>query len=100
VANGLVNAVPATVVVQCTNGEGDTLAGDNGLHALLGVPNLSNGASSIPYTYTISAADVAAALPGDGTANSINIGGVIAAGTYGTATAGVYSDTITITLTY
>ncbi len=83
------------VSVTCTNGAGYTIALDKGEHISGGTQaNLSNGTDNIPYSVSSPASGT-----GSGAAQPITITGTIAAGSYSTASAGTYGDTMVITVT-
>jgi len=86
-----VNASAATVT--CTNGTGYaiTQASANGF-------TLVNGGNAIPYalSYTVPGSDTGV---GNGTAQNISLTGDIVFADYQTKPAGVYNDTVTLTIT-
>jgi spore coat protein U-like protein len=93
------NAVAKTassigVTITCTNDTDFTLSGNAGDNAVGSQKYLTNGTSDIPYSVTIPASGT-----GTGSALPVSIAGAIAAGSYTTATAGSYTDTIELTVT-
>lgn len=81
------------VSVTCTNGTAYTLTNNNGLHVSGSTLRLANGTDFIPYTLSVPAGGT-----GNGASQSVTIQGNIAAGTYATASAGSYTDTVQITV--
>ena len=92
----LVSGTSAGVTVTCTKSDPYTVAVDKGANFVGAQANLKNAGNTdvIPYSLT-----VPAVTPGTGAAQTIAITGTIAAGTYFTASAGTYNDTVTITVT-
>ena len=92
----LVSGTSAGVTVTCTKGDPYTVAAGLGLNFVGAQANLKNGANAdkIPYSLT-----VPAVTAGTGAAQTIAITGSITAGTYNTASAGSYGDTVVITVT-
>ncbi len=92
-------AVPATssgVTVTCTKSDPYTVQVNNGLNAVSNQAYLKNATNTdtIPYSLTVPALSA-----GTGNAQTIDIAGNIAAGSYKTASAGTYNDTVVITVT-
>ena len=92
----LVNGTSAGVTVTCTKSDPYTVVVDKGANFVGAQANLKNAGNSdvIPYSLT-----VPAVTAGTGAAQPIAITGIIAAGSYTTASAGTYNDTVTITVT-
>lgn len=83
------------VTITCTNGTAYTLGGNNGANATGTQKRLLNGTNNyIPYSVTIPSGGT-----GSGVAQDVTITGTIAAGSYSTAPAGSYADTIELTVT-
>ncbi len=92
----LVSGTSAGVTVTCTKSDPYTVVVNTGVNNAGTQANLKNTSNTdvIPYSLT-----VPAVTPGTGAAQTIAITGTIAAGTYFTASAGTYNDTVTITVT-
>jgi len=92
----LVSGTSAGVTVTCTKSDPYTVVVDKGANFVGAQANLKNSSNSdvIPYSLAVPAVS-----PGTGVAQTIAITGTIAAGTYNTASAGTYNDTVTITVT-
>ncbi|HWR98629.1 MAG TPA: spore coat protein U domain-containing protein [Candidatus Methanoperedens sp.] len=84
----LVNGTPANPTFTCTNGTVYTITDNKA-----GVFNLTNGTSTIPYSFAYVGGGT-----GTGAAVPLAISGSIAAGSYALATAGAYTDTITLNI--
>jgi spore coat protein U-like protein len=111
IAFGTVDAVTdatgksATVTaptINCTKGASIAVTDDDGTHELAAdAPRMYNGTDYIAYTVTYSTP-----LTGDGMGVAHNIGGDLtlaasfASGALDAASAGAYTDTYTITITY
>ena len=92
-------AVPGTsagVTVTCTKSDPYTVTVDKGINFVGAQANLKNSANTdkIPYSLTVPALSA-----GTGASQTVAITGSIAAGTYNTASAGTYNDTVVITVT-
>ena len=92
----LVNGSSSGVSVTCTKNDGYTVGVDVGVNFVGTQAFLkkSTNADTIPYSLTVPAVS-----PGTGAAQPITITGTIAGGTYTTASAGTYNDTVVITVT-
>jgi spore coat protein U-like protein len=92
-------AVPGTsagVTVTCTKLDPYTVTVDKGINFVGAQANLKNAGNTdvIPYSLTVPGVSA-----GTGASQTIAITGSIAAGTYNTASAGTYNDTVVITVT-
>jgi spore coat protein U-like protein len=92
----VVPGTSAGVTVTCTKSDPYTVTVDKGTHFVGAQANLKNTTNTdvIPYSLTVPAVSA-----GTGAAQTIAITGTIAAGTYNTASAGTYNDTVVITVT-
>jgi spore coat protein U-like protein len=92
----LASGTSAGVTVTCTKSDPYTVAVDKGIHFVAAQAYLKNASNTdtIPYSLTVPAVS-----SGTGAAQTIAITGTIAAGTYNTASAGTYNDTVVITVT-
>jgi spore coat protein U-like protein len=92
----VVPGTSAGVTVTCTKSDPYTVTVDKGTHFVGAQANLKNttNTDTIPYSLTVPAVSA-----GTGAAQTIAITGTIAAGTYNTASAGTYNDTVVITVT-
>lgn len=91
-----VTGTSSGVTVTCTKDAAINVGLNGGAYKVGTQSNLKNtsNADLIPYSLT-----VAALTPGTGAPQDVAITGTIAAGTYSTASAGTYNDTVTITVT-
>jgi spore coat protein U-like protein len=92
----LASGTSAGVTVTCTKSDPYTVAVDKGANFVGAQANLKNAGNSdvIPYSLTVPGVSA-----GTGAAQTVAITGSIAAGSYTTASAGTYNDTVTITVT-
>jgi spore coat protein U-like protein len=92
----VVPGTSAGVSVTCTKSDPYTVTVDKGANFVGAQANLKNAGNTdkIPYSLTVPAVSA-----GTGAAQTIAITGTIAAGTYNTASAGTYNDTVVITVT-
>ncbi len=92
----LVNGTSSGVTVTCTKSDPYAVTVNKGVNFVGAQAYLKNAgnADTIPYSLTVPAVSA-----GTGAAQTIAITGTIAAGTYFTASAGTYNDTVTITVT-
>ncbi len=89
-----VTATSSGVTVTCTKGDSYTLAAGPGSHYTGSQAYLSNGTDTIPYSITVPTLSA-----GTGSSQTIALTGSIASGAYSTASAGTYTDTVTLTVT-
>jgi len=90
-----VTATSSGVTVTCTKGDNYTVAVDHGVNASSGTQAyLSNGTDKIAYSVSVPTLSA-----GTGSAQTIALAGSITASAYTMASAGDYSDTMTITVT-
>jgi spore coat protein U-like protein len=97
-SGGNVNAVVSQPEFWCTKGALYTIDDDKGLHELGNVYRMKHDDVDeyIPYTFTYTAAGTGT---GPGSPISMDIAGQISGGDYADASAGNYSDTVTLTVT-
>jgi len=109
----LIGSVGSGISVQCSNGnDSPKLTFDSGLHANLGIRQMTNGLTSLAYRlYKDAINGTEITTSGGGNSISLGVGGISqtvkifaraendAAGT-GYLTAGLYSDTIGVTLDF
>jgi spore coat protein U-like protein len=88
--------------INCTKGASVAVTDDDGVNESgVGAPRMTNGTDYIAYTVSYTSS-----LTGDGMGAANDIGGDLslaasfAAGALDTASAGAYTDTLTITITY
>jgi len=74
----------------CTNGTDYTITDDGGL---AGTYTMDSGTDTINYTFTYTATGT-----GNGALQSMDIAGMVTAAAYTGALAGVYTDTVTLTI--
>ena len=92
----LVTKSSTGVSVTCTKGDAYSVSlgkGENFVGSQAYLKN-NNNSDTIPYTVTVPAVSAAT-----GNAQPITLNGTIAAGSYSTASAGTYGDTMVITVT-
>jgi spore coat protein U-like protein len=92
----LMTATSAGVTITCTKGDVYTVATNYGVNFLGSQAYIKNGSNTDTIPYSVSIPAVAA---GTGAAQPLTITGTIAAGSYTTASAGTYTDTMVITVT-
>jgi spore coat protein U-like protein len=109
VLDAAVNAT-SSVSVQCTNGQGYTISldGGNGTSGTTTTRTMENGSEFVNYAMFKDAArtqnwgnaggEIMTALTGNGAAQSYTVYGQVPVQT--TPTAGTYTDTVTVTVTY
>jgi spore coat protein U-like protein len=92
----LVTATSSGVSITCTKGDVYTVATNYGVNFVGTQANIKNGSNldKIPYSVALPALSA-----GTGLAQTLAITGTIVAGTYSTASAGTYTDTMVITVT-
>lgn len=100
----------SSIALTCTNGASYDVALDNGTHASGSQRNLANGAVTIPYNIYLDAGRTSAWGNTSGTntvAGTAGVTGVVALTAYGqipasasSVTAGSYTDTVTVTVTF
>jgi spore coat protein U-like protein len=100
----------STIGVQCTNGEGYTISldGGSGSSGTTTTRTMENGSEYVNYTLWQNSAhtqnwgntgsEIMTSLTGNGSVQSYTVYGQILA--QSTPTAGSYSDTVTVTVTY
>lgn len=111
IGGGVAVNTTSSIALTCTNGASYDVALDNGTHAVSGQRNLANGGgTTIPYNvYT----DAARTAPWGATSGTNTVAGVAGAtgavaltaygqipGTAASVTAGTYTDTVTVTVTF
>lgn len=97
-----VNATASGISIKCTKGTVVTVADNDGLDA----NKMQSGANRLPYTTAYTASLTGGGTGGGGTelgdsaAGHLNFRGTVPVATAAGVPAGVYGDTITLTLTY
>ena len=91
-----VGGTSAGVSVTCTKSDPYSVAVDQGVNKVGAQANLKNSGNTDVIPYSLAVGTVS---PGTGASQAITITGSIASGTYFTASAGTYNDTVVITVT-
>jgi len=97
-------AGPATgsvgVAFRCTTGTTSSIAADDGLNSTgPGARRVANGGNFMPYSLTLTNAAQVGSGFGAGQDKTLTVDGSITAANYQNATAGGYTDTVTLTIT-
>ena len=96
-------AGPATgsvgVAFRCTSGTTSAITNDDGLNSTgPGAPRVKLGASFMPYTLSLTNAAQVGSGFGAGQDKTVTVNASIIAADYQNASAGAYSDTVTLTI--
>lgn len=90
----------ANVTFRCTTGTTSAITGDNGLNFSGGSRRVKNGvANFMNYSFTLTNAAQVGTGHGAGQDKTVAVNASIIAADYQNATAGAYTDTVTLTIT-